>query len=343
MQKNLSTPSEISGITFQPVVLRSQANSLCRTVVAGLARVQCPDPMAIRSLATPATVGVFIGSVRLIWVLLFSFLEWNSVLNISVAQGIPKRVGIQQVEEEEDEAPDVAVVRGALPRMNRQQMEEYMYGSMGGSKAAFHKLKRESIRRELDRVNSICKLTDEQWSKLNEAIDLDIQHIENRITSLLSGYDGKMTPQMLQEMQQKISQFASSIESNKTDRNLICYKVLKSQLTKDQSKLIESDDSRKRANLARTMYLRHLLSLQRKLGLSSNQRLKLEEWLKQEKNQETDFVKLCGKMERSAEVAEILNPTQLNSLKEFPAMPLQQPVLPMRLIKPLPAIQAPAK
>ena len=41
---------------------------------------------------------------------------------------------------------------GVLPRMNRQQMEEYMYGSLGGSKAAFQKLKRESIRRELDRV-----------------------------------------------------------------------------------------------------------------------------------------------------------------------------------------------
>ena len=74
-----------------------------------------------------------------------------------------------------------------------------------------------------------------------------------------------------------------------------------------------------------------------------DQRLKLEEWLKQYKNQETDFVLLCAKIERSAEVADILNPAQMKSLKEFPAMPLQQPVQPMRLIRPLPAIQAPAR
>jgi len=32
--------------------------------VAGLARVQCPHPMAIRSLATPATVGIYVTAVR---------------------------------------------------------------------------------------------------------------------------------------------------------------------------------------------------------------------------------------------------------------------------------------
>ena len=34
--------------------------------VAGLARVQCLHLMAIRSLATPATVGIYITAVRLI-------------------------------------------------------------------------------------------------------------------------------------------------------------------------------------------------------------------------------------------------------------------------------------
>lgn len=322
MQKNLSSLSEISGIGFQLVVLNSH-RSLNHN---GKPRVQVR-----RWIST--------------CLLLFCFFAGNSCSNTAMAQGIRQRIVIQQpkAEEEDDEAPGAAVVRGALPRMNRQQMEEYMYGSLGGSKAAFHKLKRESIRRELDRVNSICSLTDEQWSKLNEAIDLDIQHIENRITSLLSAYDGKMTPQLLQEMQQKVWQFASSIESNKTDRNAIWYKVLKSQLTKDQSKLIESDDAKKRANLARTMYLKHLLSFQRKLGLSSSQRLKLEEWLKQEKNQDNNFLPLCTKIVRSPEIAEILSPAQIESLKEFPALPIQPPAQQMRLIRPLPAIQVPAR
>ena len=34
-------------------------------LVAGLARVQCPHPLAIRSLATPVTVGIYVTAVRL--------------------------------------------------------------------------------------------------------------------------------------------------------------------------------------------------------------------------------------------------------------------------------------
>ena len=278
--------------------------------------------------------------------LLLGFLDWSAISSRSLAQGIPLNKGPE--DEEDDEVPDAAVLRGALPRMNRQQMEEYMYGSLGGSKAAFHKLKRESIRRELDRVNSICTLSEDQWSKLNEAIEVDIQHIESRITSLLSGYDGKMTPQMLQEMQQRVWQFASSLESKTTDHNAIWHKVLKSQLTKEQSEQIDFDDAKKQVNRDRTIYLKHLLSFQRKLGLSSNQRLKLEEWLKRDENRHLDFQKICLKLSYSADVAEVLNPGQMNALKELSTIPMAIPMpmpmpLQMRLIRPLPAMQVPIK
>lgn len=231
-------------------------------------------------------------------------------------------------------APNVAL-RGALPRMNRQQMEDYMYGSLGGSKAAFHKLKRESIRRELDRVNSICELTDEQWSKLNEAIEIDIQHIENRITSLLSGHDGKMTPQLLQEMQQKVWQFAAQVQTEKADKNAVWHKVLNSQLTKEQTAKIKSDEDKKLANQSRTAQLKNLLSLQRKLGLNSVQRVKIEEWISRENYHELDFPRLCKELLTSPTGAEVLSPEQLKSLERIPqAMPL-----PMNRI--LPAIQIP--
>ena len=278
--------------------------------------------------------------------LLFWFIEWSSISSKSLAQGIP--VNKVPEDEEDQEVADVAALRGALPRMNRQQMEEYMYGSLGGSKAAFQKLKRESIRRELDRVNSICTLSEDQWSKLNEAIEVDIQHIESRITSLLSGYDGKMTPQMLQDMQQRVWQFASSLESNTTDHYAIWHKVLKSQLTTEQSKQIESDDAKKQTNKDRTIYLKHLLSFQRKVGLSSKQRLKLEEWLKREENRHLDFRSICAKLSDSADVAEFLNPAQMNALEESLTIPVVIPLpmpapLPMRLIRPVPAMQVPIK
>ena len=349
MQKNHSAVSKKSGIGFQPVVPNSQSVGPCRpnTEIRTLKTEHRKLKTEHRSLNTEHRT-LKTENYIAICSLFLCFMEWNFISNTSIAQQVfRQRIGLQRADAEEadDEAPDAAAIRGALPRMNRQQMEEYMYGSLGGSKAAFHKLKRESIRRELDRVHSICNLTDEQWSKLNEAIDLDIQHVENRITTLLSGYDGKMTPQLLQEMQQKVWQFTSSMESNKTDRNAIWHKVLMSQLTKEQSKLIEFDDAKKRANLARTSYLRHLLSLQRKLGLSSDQRSKLEVWLSQDRNQEADFLKLCAKIERSVDAAEILSSDQLKSLKEFPAVPIQPPVLPMRVIMPIPipAIQAPVK
>ena len=207
--------------------------------------------------------------------------------------------------------------RGVLPRMNRQQMEEYMYGSLGGSKAAFQKLKRESIRRELDRVHSICELSDEQWSKLNEAIEVDVQHIENRITSILSPYDGKMTPQLLQEMQQKVWQFASTVQSNKVDTKAVWHKVLMTQLTKEQLGKIKEDEARKRANSIRTSHFRSLLSLQRKLGLNAVQRSKIEEWVAESGRRELDFQGLCKELHESPMAIEFLSPKQLSALKEL--------------------------
>ena len=274
----------------------------------GLARTACGTCLfkcAFRWLIQPFLIVSLIG----VWL----------IPVISFAQEIPA----MDVEEEDELLVEVG--RGALPKMNRQQMEEYMYGSLGGSKAAFQKLKRESIRRELDRVHSICELNGEQWSKLNEAIEVDVQHIENRITSILSPYDGKMTPQLLQEMQQKVWQFASSVQSDKVDKKAVWYKVLMSQLTKEQKEKINEDEGRKRANLKRTNQLRSLLSLQRKLGLNSVQRVKVEEWVDGLGSRELDFQSLCAELHESSIAKEILSQRQLSALKEPPlAVPMNR-------------------
>jgi len=274
----------------------------------GLARTACGTCLfkcAFRWLIQPFLIVSLIG----VWL----------IPVISSAQEIPA----MDVEEEDELLVEVG--RGALPKMNRQQMEEYMYGSLGGSKAAFQKLKRESIRRELDRVHSICELNGEQWSKLNEAIEVDVQHIENRITSILSPYDGKMTPQLLQEMQQKVWQFASSVQSDKVDKKAVWYKVLMSQLTKEQKEKINEDEGRKRANLKRTNQLRSLLSLQRKLGLNSVQRVKVEEWVDGLGSRELDFQSLCAELHESSIAKEILSQRQLSALKEPPlAVPMNR-------------------
>ncbi len=217
----------------------------------------------------------------------------------------------------DDDLPNEGAVPGALPRMNRAQLEEYMYGSLGGSKAAFQKTKRESIRRELDRVHSICSLSDHQLNKLNEAIEVDIQHIETRINSMLSGYDTKMTPQTLQEMQSKVWQFASTIQSEKVDKNLVWHKVLMSQLTKEQTERIKADEEKKIANQLRTDKLRVLLSLQRKLGLNAKQRAKVDEWLNRKESRELNFVSICKELAKSSIAAEVLRVDQIQSLQKI--------------------------
>ncbi|MCY2983867.1 MAG: hypothetical protein NTY15_09540 [Planctomycetota bacterium] len=259
-----------------------------------------------------------LGAPRWVFVLATSLIAFGLISNTSFAQEIPQ---LDIEDDEEQLLGGNGFAGGVLPRMNRQQMEEYMYGSLGGSKAAFQKLKRESIRRELDRIHSICNLTDEQWNKLNEAIDVDVQHIENRITSILSPYDGKMTPQLLQEMQQKVWQFASSVQSDKVDKKAVWYKVLMSQLTKEQTEKIKGDESRKLANLKRTNHLRNLLSLQRKLGLNSTQRVKIEEWAKELGDRELDFHSICEELQKAPIAKEILSEKQLSALKE-PAPPV---------------------
>lgn len=108
------------------------------------------------------------------------------------------------LDEDVDDEGAVVWGQGAFPQMDRQTMRESMFGALGGSEAAFQKLKRESIRRELDRINVICSLTDEQQEKLNKAIEIDIQHVHAKIETALSKFDSKMTVQQFQQIQQEI-------------------------------------------------------------------------------------------------------------------------------------------
>jgi len=254
-----------------------------------------------------------------------------SDLNVLSSRLQSQEMPLLDTDGDNEDEPDVGFnFRGALPRMTRQQIEEYMYGSLGGSKANFHKARRENIRRELDRIDSICTLSVGQWSKLKEAIELDIQHMENGITSLLSGYDAKISPQRLQEMQQQVWQYASSVQSSDRAKNAVWSKVLNTQLTKVQLEMVKSDENKKIANEARTMRFKHLLSLQRKLGLNAIQRSKIDEWLKLEGRSELDFLLVCEQISQSPSIAELLSQVQLQSIgKPAPANALPLPrVLP---------------
>lgn len=229
-------------------------------------------------------------------------------------------VADEDIEEKLEEFPDEGN-RGAwaFPRMDRQTLRESLFGALGGSEAAFQKLKRESIRREVDRINSICNLSEEQLRKLDEAIEVDIQHISTRIESILSGYDPKLTMQELQVLHQEVYTFASTVNTNSNNAGGVWKKVLHSQLSSEQTKKMAEDERMVVANKQRTKQMHLLLSLQRRLGLNASQRLKISQWLALEKREQLDFPAICKAIAQTSELVEILSETQIKTLTSPPA------------------------
>ena len=191
-------------------------------------------------------------------------------------QNLKERVQPRVILDEDVDVEDAVIWgQGAFPQMDRQTMRESMFGALGGSEAAFQKLKRESIRRELDRINVVCSLTDEQQEKLNK--------------TALSKFESKMTVQQFQQIQQEIHAVTGTYNAISKQDGEVWRKVLRAQLTAEQSKRIEEDKQKVEANQSRTQQLKILLRLQRKLGLTGKQRNALSEWIKEKKQSQFDF------------------------------------------------------
>ncbi|MEQ1824330.1 MAG: hypothetical protein ABL921_00200 [Pirellula sp.] len=249
-------------------------------------------------------------------------------------------IPVQRADEPED--LDDAWQQGAFPRMTRQSMRESLFSGLGGSEAAFQKSRREKIRRELDRVNSICPLTDEQKEKLEMAIDIDIQHLLTKIETVLSKYDSKMTVQQFQQIQVEVQQLVGTIPSSKQE-NEIWRKVLKSQLTAEQKALLDQDMQLTEQNRLRTEQLKILLSLQRKLGLTKPQREAVSEWLKKERNSSLPFSRILKRLENDKDLSITWTPTQQRVLKTpvSDVLPPNEPfgIAPIELLPQLPRLR----
>jgi hypothetical protein len=183
-------------------------------------------------------------------------------------------------EDDDDRGPENALWgQGAFRKMNRAQMRESLFGGLGGSENAFQKMKRESIRRDLDRIRKICSLTGPQMHKIDEAIEVDIQHMHAKIESILSDFEPKMSIEQFQIIQQNVMMYANSVNTEPVASKEFWRKVLRSQLTQDQLERIAKDKEQVDANKARTSRLHAMLLLQRKLGLTEKQRVLIEPWI----------------------------------------------------------------
>ena len=152
----------------------------------------------------------------------------------------PARVPLDANEGDDDVPAQEIEIAAAFGggRVNRQTLRESLFNSVGGSESAFQKLRRENILREIDRIDRICELTSEQRAKLNEAIEVDIQHISTKIETLLSSFDSKMTQQEYAALYQTAVQATAQLD-NVTGASAIWRKVLRNQLSSEQFKKID--------------------------------------------------------------------------------------------------------
>jgi hypothetical protein len=157
--------------------------------------------------------------------------------------------------------------------LDRNQLEELLYGTLGGSKQAFRRSKKESIQRYVDRVDQVCDLSDEQLAKIQSAIDVEIARWESRITALLSEITPSTEPTQKQSIFTQAWSKAMSFQNEpKETETTVWYKTLVSTLTPEQLEKLAADREQMKIRERNVTRYRILLLAHRSLGLTKAQR-----------------------------------------------------------------------
>jgi hypothetical protein len=158
-------------------------------------------------------------------------------------------------------------------RLDRDQLEELLYGTLGGSKQAFRRSKKESIQRYVDQVDQVCDLSDEQLAKVQSAIDVEIARWESRITALLSEITPSTEPTQKQTIFTQAWSKAMSFQNEpKETETTVWYKTLVSTLTPEQLEKLAADREQMKIRERNVTRYRILLLAHRSLGLTKAQR-----------------------------------------------------------------------
>lgn len=161
-------------------------------------------------------------------------------------------------------------------KLSRAELEEMLYGLLGGSRQAFRRLRREAIQRSIDRVDQVCKLNDSQKEKIDGSIEIDIARIESTITSLLSEIREDTPPEKKQAIYNNAWQRLRTMQQQDTlDQDALWKKVLHATLTAEQQKQLDEDEKRVEATRERSGKYRLLLLVQCKVGLTTPDRQRL--------------------------------------------------------------------
>lgn len=206
-----------------------------------------------------------------------------SVFSFGTAHGQQQEMPILQFRMVQIADNNVLTIHGKL---SRAELEEMLYGLLGGSRQAFRRLRRDAIQRSVDRVDQVCELTPSQKEKIDGSIDIDIARIESKITSLLSEIRDDTAPEKKQSIYNNAWQTLRTMQQmDSLERDALWKKVLHATLTADQQKKLSDDELAVESRRARSSKLRLILLAQRKVGLTSDERQRLIPFLLDPQNQ----------------------------------------------------------
>ncbi|MCE3019005.1 MAG: hypothetical protein ACK56W_18790 [Pirellula sp.] len=218
-------------------------------------------------------------------------------------------------------------------KLSRGEMEDMLYGSLGGSRQAFRRMRRDTIQRYIDRIDNVCKLSDEQKNKIDQSIEIDIARTESKVASLLSEIQDSTPGAKKNAVYNEAWKSIHTIQREQAnDASSLWRKVLKSSLTAEQNAKLEDDQKRILAREAEAKKMRLILLTQRKLGMHLAQRRAFSDFLFRPENNSvltlSDIKNAIGKLS-DTERKSLMTETQLSSLnamgERLPPVPGDDP------------------
>ncbi len=218
-------------------------------------------------------------------------------------------------------------------KLSRGEMEDMLYGSLGGSRQAFRRMRRDTIQRYIDRIDNVCKLSDDQKNKIDQSIEIDIARTEAKVASLLSEIQDSTPGAKKSAIYNEAWKSIHTIQREQAnDASSLWRKVLNSSLTTEQNTKLEDDQKRILAREVESKKLRLLLLVQRKLGMHAERRKALSEFLFRPENDSvltlTDMKRVIAKLS-DAERKALMTDAQLSKLdamgERLPPIPGDDP------------------
>ncbi len=178
-------------------------------------------------------------------------------------------------EEEVQAPPKNAMVNFA---MDPDRWIDVIYSQLGGSESTFEQFQRRRARIALNRIELICGLDEPLREKVQATADLEIQRFKTEVLTLASQAPRNPTQEEYQEFYNRIHKLTQKYQPRVLNQSQpsLWQKVLTSNLQDNQQSAIKKETDKRAEYREKTLRLETILRVSRRLGLTANQREKLE-------------------------------------------------------------------